>query len=157
MDLVKLSCLLTILVLFGSCNEEVKEEEPGETCVEGWEPIENDNEIYYNKCPSRISDCVVYLKIGLDVGRSWTDGPGVLIIRNIENGVTEEIRKEQQLYSHRFQIKMSYDRSHQYVHEVTLELPTDKCKINGEFFSYTYEFDVPCDTFVDAAFHICPD
>lgn len=157
MNFAKFPYFFVLVVLLSSCSKDEGENEPRETCLEGWVKYGDNNEISYDKCPQTISDCNIYLKIGMDVGAAWKDGAGLLIIRNIENGYIEEIRRELPIYSHRLQIKMSFDRSHDFTHEVTLELPTNGCKINEQFYSYSYVFDAPCNSFVDISFKICPD
>jgi len=157
MNFTKLPYFIAFVVLISSCNQDESVNEPGETCLEGWELYGNTGEISYEKCPQTDSECNIYLKVGMDVGAAWKDGAGLLIIRNIEKGYIEEFKRELPIYSHRLQIKMSFDRSHDFTHEVTLELPTNGCEINGQLYSYTYAFDTPCDSFVDISFKICPD
>ena len=148
--------LILILILFlVSCNKDEPEAEEERTCIEGWVDHANGDGFSFEKCPQNLTECTKILKIFINVIGYWNDGPGVLTIRNIENGYSEEFRREQLIYRHRFQIKLSYNRKHNYTHEVTLELPSNSCTINGEEFIYTFAFDIPCDEYADLKFDIC--
>ena len=126
-----------------------------ETCFEGWVENTDGQGLSFQKCRQNITECSKILKIFINVSGYWDEGPGVLIIRNIENGQFEEFRREQLIYRHRFQIKLSYNRIHNYTHEVSLILPSNRCTINGEEFIYTFTFDTPCDSYSDLKFDIC--
>ena len=149
--------LLSLLVV--ACNNDTVElqEEEKETCIEGW--IESDKAygIYYQKCPQDLSNCNKTLKVFINLIGDWEDGPGLLIIRNIENGQVEEFRREQPIERYRYELRMSFDRIHNYTHEVTLELPSASCTINNEFYFYTFTFDIPCDGFEHLRFDICTE
>jgi len=140
---------------FVACNNDEPEILETETCLEGWVENETGNGIYYRKCPQNLTKCTKTLKMFLNVMGEWQEGPGLLIIRNFANGQVEEIRREEQITSQRYELIMTLDRSQHYTHEVTLELPSSNCTINGQFYFYTYVFDIPCDGFAHLKYDIC--
>jgi len=144
------------LILFTSCSKDEPEDELIETCIEGWIESADGSSIYYEKCPQRLNDCEKTFRIYINVFDLWTDGPGKLIVRNIENGnVIDEISREVLLYRHREQIQMIHDKRFNFTHEVTIELPTESCRVNGKLLSYTYEVTLPCNGYANLDFDIC--
>lgn len=150
--------MLIILGCLSACQKEKEPEpEPPETCIEGWMTNTGSNEIYYESCPQSLEFCSKTFRISINVVGEWVGGPGTITVRNIENGVVEEFSKTQHIYSHRYQIKMTFAKSHKYTHEVTMELPSDACTINGQLRSYTYEVDIRCGTWKNLVFDICTE
>lgn len=155
MNLARLSYYLVLVVFLSSCNKQEAEEELIETCVEGWVDIEDSSTIYFEKCPQRLTNCTKTFRLYINVLQFWPDGAGTLTVRNINNGVVEEFSRELLLYRHREQIIMNHDRRYNFTHEVTVDLPSDRCEVNGQKYRYTFEIDIPCDGYADLAFDIC--